>query len=75
VDILKRDLHNQETMGTELTVLDLLEAGERIELLTRFRVRERFAAALAARIRPEPLKRLKEALFEFAYPTPPVWLR
>ncbi|KAK5658140.1 hypothetical protein OQA88_2113 [Cercophora sp. LCS_1] len=75
VDILKRDLHNQESEGLEVTVFDLLGEGERIEILTRMMVRERFTAALKAKIRTGPLKRFKEVFFEYAYPTPPIGWR
>ena len=68
-------MHNLEGMGNELTVFDLLGEGEKIELLTRMLVRERFTGALNAKIRNLPLKRLKDVFFEYAYPTPPVGWR
>lgn len=76
IEILRRGLHNP-TKGLQSgwTVFDFLEEGERVELMTRMIVRERFTGALKNRVRSEPLKNLKEVLFEYAYPAPPVGWR
>ncbi|KAK4109656.1 hypothetical protein N656DRAFT_782896 [Canariomyces notabilis] len=50
----------------------LFNEGERIELLTRVTVRERFADSLGSRLKAQDLKELKRSLFESAYPTPPL---
>jgi len=53
-------------------VFDLLDESDRIELLTRIMVRERFVAALEGRIIcDETLLKLKDVFFRYAYPTPP----
>jgi hypothetical protein len=54
-------------------LFDFLDDGEKIELLTRTMVQERFVEVLEGRILDaEILRRLKDIVFQYAYPTPPL---
>ena len=70
-EILRGGLHRIRSAGLKPRLSDFLDEGEIIELLTRIIVKERFIGALEETIRMAPLRRLKDALFEYAYPTPP----
>jgi hypothetical protein len=74
IDIMKRGLH-LDSDKPEWSVFEFLEEGERIELLTRSIVREKFTTALKGRVRLQPLKEFKKVFFEYAYPTPPIGWR
>jgi len=48
----------------------ILKDGERIELITRIRVRSNFTKALRGKLELPLLKALKDVFFETIYPTP-----
>ncbi|KAK4152137.1 hypothetical protein C8A00DRAFT_44735 [Chaetomidium leptoderma] len=51
--------------------LQMFDEGEKIELLTRLMVRERFVDAVKGKLEMTLLLDLKKTLFETTYPTPP----
>jgi hypothetical protein len=63
--VLKEGIRNREASG-----YSILEEGEKIELLTRIRVRAKFVKALSGKLAPSLLKDLKEVFFEIVFPTP-----
>lgn len=65
LEVLKGGVQNGEASGDSI-----LEEGEKIELLTRIRVRSRFVKTLKGKLEPSLLKALKEVFFELLFPTP-----
>jgi hypothetical protein len=51
--------------------IGMYHEGERVELLSRMMVRERFMDAVRGRWEPSVVRDVVEVLFETAYPTPP----
>ena len=48
-----------------------LHEGERIEIITRAIVKERFSGTIAGKVPKEQFKELERVLFSITYPTPP----
>jgi len=68
------DLHNNAE-GAQSASFRILEDEDRIELLTRAFVKERFVEAVKVRVAASEVVPLRDVLFDFAYPTPPSgWL-
>jgi hypothetical protein len=65
LEVLKEGVQNREASG-----YSILEEGEKIELLTRIRVRSKFVKALSGKLKLSLLKALKEVFFEIVFPTP-----
>lgn len=65
LEILKEGVQNREAPG-----YPILEEGEKIELLTRIKVRSKFVKAFSGKVELSLLKALKEAFFGIVFPTP-----
>jgi hypothetical protein len=70
LQILTTDLLNS-TAGHESTSFGILEDEQKVELLTRAFVKARFVEAMEGRVEGPEALRLRDILFNFAYPTPP----
>ncbi|KAK3940284.1 hypothetical protein QBC46DRAFT_385771 [Diplogelasinospora grovesii] len=66
VDIVKNRRHQESRGG----LLAMLSEDERIEVLTRVQIRQKFAEILGDKLGRVTVEALKEAVFGFAYPTP-----
>jgi hypothetical protein len=65
LEVLKEGVQNREASR-----YSILEEGEKIELLTRIRIRSKFVKALNGKLELSLLKALKEVFFEIVFPTP-----
>ncbi len=68
LEIIRTGLHN---MNEQIGAIGCFAEGDRIELLTRVMVRSQFLRAIKGKLDASLAERLKEVMFEFAYPTPP----
>ncbi|KAK3390131.1 hypothetical protein B0H63DRAFT_519366 [Podospora didyma] len=66
LEILRGGMHTRSRLGSKFC-----DEGQRVELLTRVLVRERFTEALRGKVDQFSLEKLKKVLFETTYPTPP----
>lgn len=64
LEILKEGVQDREAGSS------ILKEEERIELITRIRVRSKFVKALSGKLEVSLLKDLKEAFFGIVFPTP-----
>ncbi|KXX73349.1 hypothetical protein MMYC01_209589 [Madurella mycetomatis] len=67
LDILRTGQHKSPS-----PLSSILDEGERVELITRVVVRERFTDLLKGRLKEPKLSEFKKVLFEITYPTPPL---
>ncbi|GAB1319254.1 hypothetical protein MFIFM68171_09464 [Madurella fahalii] len=67
LEILRTGQHKSPRL-----LASILDEGQRVELITRVVVRERFMDALKGRLKEPKLSELKKVIFETTYPTPPL---
>jgi hypothetical protein len=65
LEVLKDGVQNREAFG-----YSILQEGEKIELLTRIRVKSKFVKALSGKLELSILEGLKEVFFGTIFPTP-----